>query len=441
MFGADAIRLFLMHSTAVKADDLKYSDEGVRDVLKGILIPLWNSYSFFVTYANIDGIHVNGDKCLDSQPVNPLDRWLLSITEKLVKNVTEAMDAYDLSRAIDPIVSYIDQLNNWYIRRSRRRFWKSESDIDKTEAYETLYTALKTFSLVAAPVIPFITEQMWQNLKTESDPESVHLADYPVYNEKRRDEDLEFKMDTVQKAVSMGRSLRYQYNLKIRQPLKSVEFVTRNTEEKKVLLEMEESIREELNVKKVVFHEREDELVEYKAKANFRTLGKELGPLMKVASGIIAELDQEAIQSILDGATLSLDVQGTTVELDSSKILVDRIEKANLKVVNDGTLTVALDSEITDDLRKEGFVRDLVRGIQNLRKESGLSVTDRISLKVSASSSLDSQIYNELKEAASQFTDFICGETLATTLTWVDGLEGTTVEAGDTLWSVALEKV
>ena len=441
MFGADAIRLFLMHSAVVKADDLKYSDEGVRDVLKGILIPLWNSYSFFVTYANIDGIHVNGDKCLDSQPVNPLDRWLLSITEKLVKNVTEAMDAYDLSRAIDPIVSYIDQLNNWYIRRSRRRFWKSESDIDKTEAYETLYTALKTFSLVAAPVIPFITEQMWQNLKTESDPESVHLADYPVYNEKRRDEDLEFKMDTVQKAVSMGRSLRYQYNLKIRQPLKSVEFVTRNTEEKKVLLEMEESIREELNVKKVVFHEREDELVEYKAKANFRTLGKELGPLMKVASGIIAELDQEAIQSILDGATLSLDVQGTTVELDSSKILVDRIEKANLKVVNDGTLTVALDSEITDDLRKEGFVRDLVRGIQNLRKESGLSVTDRISLKVSAAASLDSQIYNELKEAASQFTDFICGETLATTLTWVDGLEGTTVEAGDALWSVALEKV
>ena len=250
-----------MHSAVVKADDLKYSDEGVRDVLKGILIPLWNSYSFFVTYANIDGIHVNGDKCLDSQPVNPLDRWLLSITEKLVKNVTEAMDAYDLSRAIDPIVSYIDQLNNWYIRRSRRRFWKSESDIDKTEAYETLYTALKTFSLVAAPVIPFITEQMWQNLKTESDPESVHLADYPVYNEKRRDEDLEFKMDTVQKAVSMGRSLRYQYNLKIRQPLKSVEFVTRNTEEKKVLLEMEESIREELNVKKVVsdlFYELKD---------------------------------------------------------------------------------------------------------------------------------------------------------------------------------------
>ena len=242
---------------------------------------------------------------------------------------------------------------------------------------------------MAAPVIPFITESIWLNLRTKDDPESVHLADYPEYNEAHRDLELEFKMGTVQKAVSMGRSLRYQYNLKIRQPLKSVEFVTKNPDEKRVLLEMEESIREELNVKKVVFHQREDELVEYRAKANFRTLGKELGPLMKAASAAIAGLGQESIQSILEGSTLSIEVEGKPVELDSSKILVDRIEKANLKVVNEGTLTVALDSEITDDLRREGYVRDLVRGIQSLRKESGLSVTDRIHLKVSGSGSPD----------------------------------------------------
>ena len=432
-FGADAIRLFLMHSPVVKADDLKYSDDGVRDVLKGILIPLWNSYSFFITYANIDGVQATGHQFDSSRPVNPLDRWLLSITQKLVQTVTDALDTYDLSRAIDPIVAYIDQLNNWYIRRSRRRFWKSESDGDKLEAYETLYRALKIFALTAAPVIPFITETMWQNLRTEADAESVHLADYPVYNESERDLDMEFKMDTVQKAVSMGRALRYQFNLKIRQPLKSVEFVTRNPEEKKVLLEMEESIREELNVKKVVFHEREDELVEYKAKANFRTLGKELGPLMKVASGIIADLDQDAIQSILDGATLSIDVQGTPVELDVSKIIVDRLEKAQLKVINDGTLTVALDSEITDDLRREGYVRDLIRGIQNLRKETGLAVTDRILLTVSGS--------GELKAAFEQFGDFISGETLAVKMIWVDELpSGTRIEAGDIVWSVSVEK-
>ncbi|MBQ8385654.1 MAG: isoleucine--tRNA ligase [Spirochaetaceae bacterium] len=440
MFGADAIRLFLMHSTAVKADDLKYSDEGVRDVLKGILIPLWNSYSFFVTYANIDGVEAAGHGFADSLPVNPLDRWLLSITQRMVQDVTVAMDAYDLSKAIDPIVSYIDQLNNWYIRRSRRRFWKSENDGDKKEAYETLYWALKTFARVAAPVIPFITESIWLNLRTKDDPESVHLADYPEYNEAHRDLELEFKMGTVQKAVSMGRSLRYQYNLKIRQPLKSVEFVTKNPDEKRVLLEMEESIREELNVKKVVFHQREDELVEYRAKANFRTLGKELGPLMKAASAAIAGLGQESIQSILEGSTLSIEVEGKPVELDSSKILVDRIEKANLKVVNEGTLTVALDSEITDDLRREGYVRDLVRGIQSLRKESGLSVTDRIHLKVSGSGSPD------LQEACSQFADFIKGETLAESLNWVEESDwnasnASQVEAGEALWRLALEKV
>ncbi|MBO5137993.1 MAG: isoleucine--tRNA ligase [Spirochaetaceae bacterium] len=433
MFGADAIRLFLMHSPVVKADDLKYSDDGVRDVLKGILIPLWNSYSFFVTYANIDGIQATGHAFDKTLPNNPLDRWLLSITQKMVKDVTEAMDAYDLSKAIDPIVSYIDQLNNWYIRRSRRRFWKSENDGDKTEAYETLYLALKTFAKTAAPVIPFVTETIWQNLRTDTDPISVHLEDYPVCNEQWRDIQLEFKMDTVQKAVSMGRSLRYQYNLKIRQPLKSVEFVTRNPEEKRVLLEMEESIREELNVKKVVFHEREDELVEYKAKANFRTLGKELGPLMKAASALIMELEQDSIQSILDGSTLSIDVEGKTVELDATKIVVDRLEKANLKVVNDGTLTVALDSEITDDLRREGYVRDLVRGIQNLRKESGLSVTDRIVLTVGGNA--------ELKEAYQQFADFIEGETLASKSQWTDTVAGgTDIEAGEAVWSAALVK-
>ncbi len=433
-FGADAIRLFLMHSAAVKADDLKYSDEGVRDVLKGILIPLWNSYSFFVTYANIDTIEAEGHAFDDELPANPLDRWLLSITQKLILDVTSAMDDYDLSKAIDPIVTYIDQLNNWYIRRSRRRFWKSENDGDKKEAYEALYYALKTFSKVAAPVIPFITETMYQNLKKQNEIESVHLNDYPVYDDSKRDADIEFKMSTVQKAVSMGRSLRYQFNLKIRQPLKSVEFVTRNPDEKAVLLEMEESIREELNVKKVVFHEREDELVEYKAKANFKTLGKILGPLMKSASSVITQLDQETIQSILDGSTISIDVENTSVDIDADKIIVERLEKAQLKVVNEGTLTVALDSEITEELQMEGNVRDLVRGIQNLRKESGLEVTDRIILTTTGSPVLHT--------AYTMFSDYIASETLSVKILWSDSSIGfTKIEAGDEIWSAKIEKV
>ncbi len=450
-FGADAVRLFLMHSAAVKADDLKYSDEGVRDILKGILIPLWNSYGFFVTYANIDKVRVTGKAFEHKVPLNPLDRWILSVTQKLVKDVTEAMDSYDLSAAIDPIVGFIDQLNNWYIRRSRRRFWKSENDDDKLEAYESLYTALKTLTLTAAPFIPFITEAMWQNLRIADsgsdgacggtavcgDPVSVHLADYPVYDEQYRDDELEFKMATVQKAVSMGRALRYQYNLKIRQPLKSVEFVTRNADEKTVLLSMEESIREELNVKKVVFHEREDELVEYKAKANFRTLGKELGPLMKEASALIAGLDQRSIQSVLDGAVLSIEIGGKPIELTQDKIIVERFEKSTLKVINEGTLTVALDSEITEELRLEGYARDLVRGVQNLRKERGLNVTDRIKLSVGADKDKD----GELKKAFEMFSDYIASETLASEERWNDCISGAAlIETGELTWKAEIEK-
>ena len=436
MFSSDALRLFLIHSSVVKADDLRYSDEGVREILKNIIIPLWNSYSFFVTYANIDKVTCTGHAFDNKLPENPLDRWIISVTQTLIKDVTKAMEEYDLSSAVDPIVSFIDQLNNWYIRRSRRRFWKSENDNDKTEAYEALYIALKTFAKVAAPFVPFITEQIWQNLKTDSDKESVHLEDYPVYNEKFHDANLEFKMATVQKAISMGRSLRNQFNLKNRQPLASVALVTRNEQEKTVLAEMLDSIKEELNVKEVIFHEREDELVEYKAKANFKVLGKELGPLMKKAADKISVLEQSVIQSILEGSKLTIDIEGQSVDLDETKILVDRIEKEDVKVINDGTLTVGLDTKISDELKKEGYVRDLVRGIQNLRKESGFEVTDRINLFISGDS--------ELKSAFESFEEFVKGETLTSNASWDENLcsdaNVTKVDADDKVWSIKIEK-
>jgi isoleucyl-tRNA synthetase len=212
-FGADALRLFLMHSAVVRADDLCYTDDGVREVLKSILIPLWNAYSFFVTYANIDGA---SPVSAPENPSNPLDKWILSAAETLVEKVSGALDAYDMSRSIDPIVEFIDLLNNWYIRRSRRRFWRSENDGDKAEAYGTLYSVLRTFSLVSAPFMPFTAEALWRNLRLSSDPVSVHLADFPKAIARRKDEALEFKMAVVRRAVSMGRSLRYQYNVKVR---------------------------------------------------------------------------------------------------------------------------------------------------------------------------------------------------------------------------------
>ena len=432
-FGADAIRLFLMHSAVVRADEIRYSDEGVRDVVKSIILPLWNSYSFFVQYANIDGVTCTGHEFDEKLPANPLDRWILSVSQKMVKDVTEALDRYDLSAAIDPMLQFIDQVNNWYIRRNRRRFWKSGNDADKLEAYGSLYTALKTFALVASPFIPFLAEEMWQNLKTAEDKESVHLMDYPVYNERFHDAELEFQMATVQKAVIMGRSLRDQFNLKNRQPLSSVVLVTRNADEKKVLASMQETIAEELNVKAVDFHEREDELVEYSAKANFKVLGKQLGAKMKLAAAQIAKLSGEAIAQILDGKKVCVNVDGADVELTTENIIVERKEKEDLKVINDGTLTVALDTKITDSLKKEGYVRDLVRGIQDLRKKSGFEITDRINLVISGDA--------DLKSAFEMFKDFIASETLAASANWSADIAGATeVKADEKSWLISVAK-
>nr|MCR5172383.1 isoleucine--tRNA ligase [Treponema sp.] len=433
-FGADAIRLFLTHSAVVKADDLRYSDNGVREILKNIIIPLWSGYNFFVSYASLEGYECTGHAFDKKLPDNPMDKWILSICQKMIKNVSGALDDYDLSSAIDPLVDFIDQLNNWYIRRSRKRFSKEAERNDKIQAFETLYLALKTFAKCAAPFIPFITETMWQNLRLSDDKISVHLCDFPAYNSGVRDEELEFKMAVVQKAVSMGHSLRNQFNLKNRQPLTAAELVTRDAAERKVLENMQDTIAEELNVKKVIFHEREDELVSYSAKANFRTLGKELGPKMKLAAGVIATLDGSKISDILGGKAVTIDVEGQKVELNTDKIIVERTEKENLKVLNDGTITIGLDTKVTEELKKEGYVRDLIRGIQNLRKEKGLTVLDSIVLQVSGD--------DDLKSAFEMFGDLIKNSTLTKKQEWVDSIKApATIDADDKQWSFAIEKI
>jgi len=432
-FGADALRLFLVHSAVVKADDLRYSDEGVREVMKSIIIPLWNAYSFFVTYANIDKVTPSG---APEKPVNPLDQWILSETQTLVEKVGGALDAYDLSRAVDPILRFIDLLNNWYIRRSRRRFWRSENDSDKIEAYGTLYEALKTLVTIAAPFMPFTTDAIWQNLRLESEKESVHLVDFPAVNDKRRDKPLEFRMASVMTAVSIGRSLRSQYNIKMRQPLRKAELVTRNEDEKKALIGMAEIIREELNVKEIIFSDKEEDLVEYEVKANFRILGKELGKDMKAAAAKIEALSHEQIQSVMEGASLSINIPceggSRAVEITAEKLDIRRNEKANLRVLNEGTLTVGLDTEITRELSMEGDIRDLIRGIQNSRKEMGLSVTDRIELRVYGSESL--------KEAWDSFNKTAAEETLAVKTEWTKADGQIPIESGEETWQVKITK-
>jgi len=440
-FSADALRLFLMDSPVTKADDLCYSDEGVKDVLKSVLIPLWNSYGFYVTYANIDKFP---DALAEVDVVrqgahNPLDRWILSLCEALVLKVGSALDAYDMQGAIAPIVDFIDSLNNWYIRRNRRRFWRSGGDEDKAEAYSVLRRVLVRLATVSAPIMPFISEEIWRNLKRPGESESVHLCDWPKSEKLLRDEELERKMASVRHAVSMGRALRVQNDIKIRQPLAAVHLVTRDEAERAVLMEMEEILRDELNVKKVVFRANEEELVEYSAKANFRVLGKELGKDMKAAAEKIEGFSGHEIASLLEGSVLEIEVAGKAVEITADKVDIRRSEKEGLKVLNEGSLTLALDAEITGELLAEGYVRDLVRGVQNLRKESGLEVTDRIKLVVAGDA--------DLKKALDAFTDFVRTETLATKVAWAEG-EGvpgssgafTDIEAGDRTWRASVAK-
>ncbi len=428
-FGADALRMFLIDSAVVRGEDLKYSDEGIKDVLKGFIIPFWNAYSFFITYANIDNFEPEG---VPSNPENPLDRWILSEAEYLVSEVSLHLDKYDLSKGIGSIIRFSDLLNNWYIRRSRRRFWRSENDVDKIQAYETLYSVLMSIIHVAAPFIPFITEEIYQNLKTEGMPESIHLCDFPHADNKNRNPELEKKMSITRQAVSMGRSLRSIHSLKIRQPLKAIYIVTRDSKEKASLQEMEDIIIEELNVKNVIFKDNEEDLVEYKAKANFKVLGKLLGKNMKAAASKIEELTMLEIQSLIDGSTLQVNYGEGEFPLKEDGIVIQRLEKENLKVLNEGSLTIGLDSEITEDLLREGTVRDIVRSIQNLRKERNLDVTDHINLKLDGT--------EWLKSAVNSFKDHLLTETLSDSIAWEKTSESSELTWGDITCFIDLER-
>jgi isoleucyl-tRNA synthetase len=428
-YGADALRLCLMSSALTKAEDLRYSDDGVKEILKSIIIPLWNAYSFFVTYANIDKAR---PIAAPASPANPLDRWIVSAAEKLAEDVARELDDYEIQRATLPIADFIDLLNNWYIRRSRRRFWRSEGDADKAEAYQTLYSVLMKLVMCAAPFIPFITEEIYRNLRTDGMPESIHLCDFPKADKARRDLTLEKKMETARRAVGMGRTLRSLYTLKNRQPLAAVHLVSKDKAELAILREMEDLVREELNVKSVTFRENEEELVSYQVKANFKVLGKTLGKDMKDAAALIEKFGAREAATLLAGKTVPLTVGGKKIELDEESVIIQRLEKENLKVANDGSLTVAIDPTLTPELVQEGLIRDLVRGIQSLRKEKNLNVVDRIGLTLSGS--------DAVKAAVERFEALLKEETLATACKWEKSTGQEKIECGDETCLCLIEK-
>ena len=391
-YGADAIRLYMIYSPVVKAESLKFSEKGVQQLMRDLLIPWWNAYSFFVTYANVDGF--NDAEVVYPESDNVLDKWIVSSMETLINDVTAAMDEYDLQRSVRPFVKFVEDLTNWYIRRSRRRFWKSTNDGDKLNAYRTLRYVLVQLSKVAAPFTPFIAEEIYTNLKGASDPESVHLCDFPTANAAARDLDLEKRMADVQAAVELGRRLRADNDLKVRQPLACLKLAGGDVKG------LEELIEDELNVKKVEFIADETELCDVTFKANFKTLGKKCGPKMKAVAAAIAGAKK-----------VPFECEGFTITEED--VIVTRTPKDDLVVASQGAIVVGLETALTPELIAEGNAREFVSHVQSMRKEADFEVVQRIAVTVSCDA--------EMKAALEAHLDYVRNEILAVSVTITEG--------------------
>ncbi|MGA2507888.1 MAG: isoleucine--tRNA ligase [Chitinispirillaceae bacterium] len=439
--GADALRLFLINSPAVKAEDLRFSEKGVTEMSRAILLPYWNAYSFFVTYAMVDGWKPSTVE--PPQDGTELDFWIVSLLNDTIDCVNREMEEYNLYKVVPLLIDFIDNLTNWYIRRSRRRFWKSENDKDKDVAYRTLYYVLVEFVKVMAPFLPFLTEAIYRNLvvgKLAGAAESVHLSSYPIARTGLIVENLELTMRLVREAVVMGRALRSKYTIKTRQPLSECTVIMRDINKIALLKKSESLIREELNVKKVTFDTNEEHVVSISAKANFKRLGKIFGPKMKEVAAIIEKFTPDQIKSLEPSLTTGvsaplLPIKDTRndilseleeiaaspnpsrqgfIEVLGKKIWFDDIEirrtkHEHIEVETGNEMTVALDTTITPELKNEGLAREFVNRVQNLRKDSGFEVADRIRILFESDS-------NELNKALAQFSDYIKSETLATNL-------------------------
>ena len=392
-YGADAVRLYMIYSPVVRAENLKFSETGVKQLMRDLLIPWWNAYSFFVTYANVDNF--NDAEVVYPESDNVLDRWIVSSMETLIADVTAAMDVYDLQRSIRPFVRFIEDLTNWYIRRSRRRFWKSTNDGDKLCAYRTLRYVLVQLAKVAAPFTPFIAEEIYRNLKGASDPASVHLCDFPTANAAARDLALERRMAAVQTVVELGRRLRADNDLKVRQPLSALRLAGAD------VAGLEDLIEDELNVKSVQFVADETELCDVSFKANFKTLGKKCGPKMKAVAAAIAAMKSFGGSAVVDG-----------VELSAEDVLVTRSPKAGLVVASEGEVVVGLETALSPELVAEGIAREFVSHVQAMRKEADFEVTQRIAVVVETDA--------EARAALKVHAEYIKNETLAVEFTFAD---------------------
>jgi len=435
-YGADATRWYMI-SNANPWDNLKFDVEGIEEVRRKFFGTLYNTYSFFALYANLDGFtYAEAEVPLEKRP--EIDRWILSELHTLIAKVKEAFLDYEPTRATRLISDFVQEnLSNWYVRLCRRRFWKGEYEEDKISAYQTLYTCLEVVAKLSAPVTPFFMDRLYRDLNgvTGKDKaESVHLTDYPESQAAYIDKALESKMEKAQNISSLVLSLRKKEMIKVRQPLQKILIPTLSEAEKAEILAVANLIKHEVNVKEIEFIDDASGILVKQIKPNFRTLGPKFGKQMKDIAAVINDFTQQDIQAFERQGTKEITLAGQTLTLDLTDVEITSQDIEGWLVASSSTgLVVALDATITDELRAEGIARELVNRIQNLRKDTGLEVTDRIRILL--------QHQDTLEQAVRANEAYIKAETLANEILFADTLQGEEVAFDDIVTKIVVEKV
>ena len=420
-YGADAVRWYMI-TNSQPWDNLKFDEAGVDEVRRKFFGTLYNTYAFFALYANIDKFdYSQADIDIKDRP--EIDRWILSELNSLILEVDNAYQSYEPTRAGRAIAEFVDaHLSNWYVRLSRRRFWKSEDNQDKLSAYQTLYTCLETVARLSSPIAPFFSEQLYRDLNNvtgRNKAESVHLTDFPEANTTFIDKALEERMEAAQLISSLVLSLRKKANIRVRQPLSKIMIPVANEEMKAQIEKVSHLIKSEVNIKEIEFLSPDNNILVKNVKPNFKTLGKKYGKQMKQIQAYFTNMSQDEIHAFEKNGGTHLDVDGVDVELTLEDALISTQDIPGWAVTSQDDLTVALDMTITDELMQEGLAREIVNRVQNLRKTGGFEVTDRIELLIEKN--------DKTNTAVAKYGDYICNETLAT-ITEVDALEGVEAE-------------
>ncbi len=434
-YGADATRWYLI-TNASPWDNLKFDLEGIKEVQRKFFGTLYNTYQFFVLYANVDGFkYAEADIDIHDRP--EIDRWILSSLQSLIKEVNKHLDDYEPTMAGRAIDSFVDELlSNWYVRLSRRRFWKGEYESDKISAYQTLYTCLSTIVKLAAPISPFFTDSVFRNLNAVTGKEtstSVHHTDFPVANESWIDLELEERMSMAKELSSLVLSIRKKVNIRVRQPLQKILIPISGEGMKIQLQKIEDLILAEVNVKEMEYLPADNDFIKKKVKANFVILGKKLGAKMKAAAAAIGSMEQSQIRSLESTGTIMLKIDGEEIEILKEEVEIQSEDVQGWMVASKNTLTVALDVSISEELENEGNARELVNRIQKIRKDQDLELTDRVKVEI--------QLHPALEKAFTQFNTYICAEILADQLLFVEGLaQGEEVEINGNMLKVNVIK-